>query len=50
MKSISDNIDHFCLEWSEGANISFVDKPVHHINIGVFPSEVSKIITDTLYI
>ena len=40
MSSITEDINRFCLHLANGSNISIIDNPVHHISVGVFPSEV----------
>jgi hypothetical protein len=32
----------YCINWNKGLNISFVEEPVHHLVVGLFPNEVSK--------
>jgi hypothetical protein len=33
----------YCINWNKHLNISFVEEPVHHLVVGLFPDEVSKI-------
>ena len=40
MSSIIEDVNRFCLQLSNGSNISIIDNPVHHISVGVFPNEV----------
>jgi hypothetical protein len=32
----------YCINWNKHLNISFVEEPVHHLVVGLFPNEVSK--------
>jgi hypothetical protein len=32
----------YCINWNKHLNISFVEKPVHHLVVGIFPNEVLK--------
>jgi len=41
-KKFLENIEkeNFCLNWTSRTNISFVENPVHHLIVGLFPNEV----------
>jgi hypothetical protein len=41
-KKILEKIEreNFCLNWTSRTNISFVENPVHHLIVGLFPNEV----------
>jgi hypothetical protein len=39
---MSERSKKYCINWNKHLNISFVEEPVHHLAVGLFPNEVSK--------
>jgi len=41
---MSKESEKYCVNWNKHQNISFVDKPVYHLMVGLFPDEVIYLI------
>jgi len=37
---MSQEFEKYCINWNRQQNISYVDTPIHHLMVGLFPDEV----------